>query len=111
MSWQRILESARRLGAPVIVTDIAGREPMVILPFEQYDRLLDGSQPSVRPAVSSTARKETVIPIKVELKAENIVTEELPNLSSISSAPTQEAGDLTLEERFYLEPVEEDGNS
>lgn len=42
MSLQRVLELARRQGAPVIVTDVAGREPLVILPLEAYEQLLDG---------------------------------------------------------------------
>lgn len=42
MSWQRIMEVARKQGMPVIVTDVAGREPMVILPLEGYERLLGG---------------------------------------------------------------------
>jgi nicotinamidase-related amidase len=34
MSLQRIIELARRQGMPVILTDVAGREPMVVLPLE-----------------------------------------------------------------------------
>lgn len=46
MSWQRIIEVARRQGMPVIVTDVAGREPMVLMPLDGYERLLDGVRPS-----------------------------------------------------------------
>lgn len=31
---------------PVIVTDVAGREPMVLMPLDGYERLLDGVKPS-----------------------------------------------------------------
>lgn len=42
MSLQRIIEVARRQGMPVILTDVAGREPMVVLPLEAYEKMLDG---------------------------------------------------------------------
>ncbi|MBP6944460.1 hypothetical protein KBD61_03970 [Patescibacteria group bacterium] len=42
MSLQRIIELARRQGMPVILTDVAGREPMVVLPLEAYEKMLDG---------------------------------------------------------------------
>ena len=45
MSWQRIIEVARKQGMPVIVTDVAGREPMVLMPLNGYERLLDGATP------------------------------------------------------------------
>lgn len=41
MSLQRIIELARRQGMPVILTDVAGREPMVVLPLEAYEAMLD----------------------------------------------------------------------
>ncbi len=41
MSLQRIIELARRQGMPVILTDVAGREPMVVLPLEAYEKMLD----------------------------------------------------------------------
>lgn len=42
MSLQRIIELARRQGMPVILTDVAGREPMVVLPLEAYEKMLEG---------------------------------------------------------------------
>ncbi len=55
MSFQRILDWARRESVPVIVTDVAGREPMVILPFSEYERLTErqkGESIRDRPSVS-----------------------------------------------------------
>lgn len=41
MSLQRVLELARRQNMAVVVTDVAGREPLVVLPLDTYERLLD----------------------------------------------------------------------
>jgi hypothetical protein len=41
MSLQRIIELARRQGMPMIITDVAGREPMVVLPLEVYEGMLE----------------------------------------------------------------------
>ena len=49
MSLQRVIEVGRKQGIPVIVTDIAGREPMVLLPLDSYERLLNA--PSESPAI------------------------------------------------------------
>lgn len=46
MSLQRVIEIGRKQGIPVIVTDIAGREPMVLLPLDTYERLLDAPSES-----------------------------------------------------------------
>ena len=58
MSLQRVLELARRQGMPVVVTDVAGREPLVILPLDIYEGLIDeGSvpRPPTPPPASPTA--------------------------------------------------------
>ncbi len=61
MSWQRILEAARRQGMPVIVTDIAGREPMVLLPFDRYERMLETGSP-----LADDEAEETEVPFDAE---------------------------------------------
>ena len=44
MSWQRILELAREQGMPVIVTDLAGRDSMVVMPLERFEQLTHHSK-------------------------------------------------------------------
>ena len=44
MSWQRIVELARRQKMPVIITDAAGLEPRVLLPLEKYEHLSEGER-------------------------------------------------------------------
>ena len=44
MSLQRVLETARKMGVPVIVTDSAGLDPIVILPLEQFEAMAGESK-------------------------------------------------------------------
>lgn len=41
MSWKRIFRTARKVGAPVIISDEEGRKPQVILPLDVYEAMLD----------------------------------------------------------------------
>ena len=122
MSWQRIFESARKRGLPLVVTDIAGREPLVVMTLEEFERLEEGKKQEVRsqklevriekPTVdkiavprvqSETLKVETPITLQSIVEKEDEMTK-IPQ-ESAESAPS-EAGGLSLEERFYFEPVE-----
>jgi hypothetical protein len=99
MSLQRVFESARKLGLPVVVTDPSGREPFVLLPLDQFEAL-----------TSETERQA----VKNEKKDENIQDENAHSSlyiakkesSSLTQSPAQSVvqteADLLLEERFYL---------
>ena len=96
MSLQRVFETARKMGFPVIVTDVAGREPFVILPLEQFEGLIDdGSAP--KPSISSESEIRTVQPLPAQPEAQM-------RIETIASQPAGES-EIPLEERFYLEPV------
>ncbi len=41
MSWKRIFRTARKVGAPVIITDEDGKKPQVVLPLDIYEALID----------------------------------------------------------------------
>ncbi|MFH1621360.1 MAG: hypothetical protein ABIB04_04745 [Patescibacteria group bacterium] len=96
MSIQQVFESARRLGLPVIVTDLGARDPMVVLPLEQFEALASES------------------PIKTSMK-----TESHDGLGGAGASSNKQIGDqdsfsgsaagqdIPLDERFYLEPVDE----
>jgi len=155
---------------PMIVTDIAGREPMVILPLEEYEAQADAASglsadwrdrqnPSVRPKpatvapastsveLSSTRVELSSVPVQESIRVEPLMPtpeavfiprpirgydqesapavekgERQPNIRSVepeirtmpaSAEVSQEMAQnqgLSMEERFYLEPVEDDGN-
>ncbi|MDO8583883.1 MAG: hypothetical protein Q7R83_01760 [bacterium] len=136
MSWQRILETARRHGFPVIVTDVAGREPTVVVPLNEYERLLEqkgmGESPrqpfagtptrvQVREKIGSDrpeiVKIETVDKFEAtsaqgpEMTLKEIVRESIPIFEEAASSVPKEGEDLSLEERFYLEPMDEEENT
>ena len=109
MSFQRVIETARKTGVPVILTDVAGREPMVILSLEQFEAMAseggsDASARRSRPVRTESAEK-VLAEIAEERKKERIqeVTEELKALSKNGI----DAAEISLEERFYIEPVDD----
>ena len=122
MSWQRILEVARQQGMPVVVTDIAGREPMVILPFEKYERLLEqesptpfamedeeeyndgGPIPSLE-EFESEALEENVE--KITSSHADDFQKKTANRPVESESEPEQSNGLAIEERFYLEPIED----
>lgn len=97
----------------MIVTDIAGREPLVVLTLAEYEQLLDGSKPASKPAASIAKEEPKVIPTPPPTSLQEIVEkkteleEALLDLAEESQAPAQAASELSLEERFYLEPLDE----
>lgn len=108
MSMQRILELARRKGMPVVVTDIAGREAMVVMPFEEYERLVDHVPAEPKPAKRRVPMEPIMTPTP-EIPTEP-VSSEIENseslMEAISVPPPSESASLSLEEQFYLEPVD-----
>ena len=108
MSLQRVLETARRTGTPVIVTDVGGREPMVVMPLEQFEALT-GETPSrhapSQPPLSKEERVERVLAEMASQRSAERANEAALKIESLSVELP--ADDITLEERFYLEPVED----
>lgn len=96
MSWQRIFEVARERKLPIIVTDLAGREPMVVMPLEEYEK---------RAEILPLPEKPTIIPIKIS-EQESVpppISPQPMDMGSLDDA-------LSVEERFYLEPMDEESN-
>jgi hypothetical protein len=117
MSLQRVFESARKLGVPVIMTDPAGREPMVVLTLEQFEAIA-GTNEAVKEPVQTNGRRgrpasrrpaespkdedfifQTDEPGSRPMPTEPLL-EDFP-----SQAPTE--AEISLDERFYLEPLDD----
>lgn len=129
MSWQKIFNTARRFGTPVIVTDQAGVDPMVILPFDIYEGLISESggvntyatKPKTKKGLDRMADPDVSTESVMEIPYEDVEnqkngsvepfnslktikkTEELTDLS-----PDSLEDDISLEERFYFEPMEDE---
>ncbi|MFH1077851.1 MAG: hypothetical protein V1745_01035 [Patescibacteria group bacterium] len=123
MSLQRVLETARKTGTPVILTDMAGREPMVILPLEQFEAMAgiatETSKPAHRSPVASQESRpstkkhdlEVVDEAFADLAAERLkshVEQVAVQIESMAERRSEKA-EIPLEERFYLEPEEDKG--
>lgn len=108
MSLQRVLETARRTGTPVIITDVGGREPMVVMPLEQFEALTGETparQSSHHQPLSKEERVERVLAEMAANRSEERANDAALKMESLSLELP--ADDLTLEERFYLEPVDD----
>lgn len=126
MSLQRVLETGRKIGMPVIITDLSGRDPMVILPLEQFEAMAGTAQkgtsvtkkapvelprrvpPSSDSAFSLTDSAEQAFADMTAERAKARVEEAATQLEAVV-AKSPENPDFSLEERFYLEPVEDKG--
>ncbi|MSR85185.1 hypothetical protein EXS71_01980 [Candidatus Uhrbacteria bacterium] len=104
MSWQRILELAREQGMPIIVTDIAGRDSMVVMPLERFEQLANrrsvaSPERSVHIEIKSPQAKQ---PPPQDLSADQV------NLANfVAPVEANAISELSLEEKFYLEPLDE----
>ncbi len=108
MSLQRVFEAARKIGSPVIMTDVSGRDPLVILPLEQFEAFMaegEVEKQHVSYERVEEHKKDTTIhpvvgltsPIAPEKAQATVIHPEMP----------VEAQDIALEERFYLEPLDD----
>jgi hypothetical protein len=103
MSFQRIFETARRMGSPLVVTDPAGREPMVVMTLEAFERMGDGL-----PAVTRKPQAETPKPQVVadEIRIEPFMATQEAIIEVMNVPEKPEISEISMEERFFLEPEE-----
>lgn len=105
---QRVTEIARKLGLPVIMTDPSGRDPMVILPLEQFEAMAGGETKTPAPLTHKPRPEPTKAPPMVpEINDFPLEIQDLAAMTATEATSDEVAADLSLEERFYLEPVEE----
>jgi hypothetical protein len=113
MSFQRILESARRMGAPLIVTDAAGREPMVVMSLQTYERLSEvapalAPKPAASPMAEPTVTEFIQTPVTAPSKPESAPVLQEIAIQVMESPEMAQDSEISMEERFYLEPSDEE---
>jgi hypothetical protein len=118
MSWQKVFKTARRLGAPVIVTDQAGLDPMIILPLDAYESLLGEPSKPKRPSRDRLGEPdESIFEFAQDESLPVMNFKDLPQPSQkdekeaeAGSPESEEAGnpEISLEERFYFEPLDDE---
>jgi hypothetical protein len=118
MSFQRMFEMARRHGVPVVVTDKEGKDPMVILPLEVYEALTEGAlspqaSASIRKSEAAEANEPIVVPVRSVPEPNSKSSGRLERMAvEVNRGFDQEVtqtnlADLSLEERFYIETMED----
>lgn len=129
MSWQKIFNTARRFGTPVIVTDQEGIDPMVILPFDIYEGLISETGAAdvhqtrykSKKVMDRRAEPDVLTESVLEIPYEDMENQKKGSMepfdgqnilkkSQDSSEEPMDSleGGISLEERFYFEPMEDD---
>ncbi|MHB8830843.1 MAG: hypothetical protein ACYC44_01905 [Patescibacteria group bacterium] len=121
MSWQRVFKTARHLGAPVIITDQAGDDPLIIMPLDAYENLVgtEAIKPVRKPnrrSAEPDERAESIfeIPFEDEMPivrpkdlAEARQKEPIEPVEETEAKMGEDQG-ISLDERFYFEPLEDE---
>ncbi len=117
---KRLMQVAKKIQGPVIITDPAGDEPLVLVDLNTYEHLLDQSSVPETSYKKSDTVSEVTDEIFEQIAQEMEGSDELPVIenansipeviSSLSDAPTipikKENDRLNDEEQFYLEPID-----
>lgn len=130
MSWDHLLDFARRHHLPLIISDQHAEQPVVVLTLDEYERLLVSAEGTKQTKSSTVLPEPSVIPLAMPTKSSaasestqlresvDVVTQEdvrtdllekknLATLIEKGSDSDEKIGDLEIEERFYLEPLDE----
>ena len=104
MSLSQVLKQAKKYGFPVVITNDEGEDSYVLLPFDQFDALMDGtraSEPSLPRVIEDVIEDEFEAQRSSKIDA---VAESLENTVSFAD----NSAELSTEEKFYLEPIDDE---
>jgi len=109
MSLSNILDTARKLGIPVIITNDRGESPQVIMPFEDFASMVGvTTSASKRPRVSTTEKDEDE---EIAQALADIAREEVERATKREEKPVEmpsSGKEEFIEDRFYFEPIDEE---
>jgi hypothetical protein len=132
MSLKNVLDTARRLGIPVVITDETGEAAQVVMPFEDFAAMVGATSPAPRkPRVTrSREQDEEIAQALAELTLEHFNEQDAPMADEPRipiSVPEQRNDNIRpsekrlqdelgmsvtpedlLEDRFYLEPIDDE---
>lgn len=117
MSLQRIFELVKRQGLPLVMTDGQGRDPVIVLPLDVYEALVEASGSSANPPGPVSYEQEPVIvPVRDESSSlspeANALSEsdvESDRIADSKADPVPDLlAELSTEERFYIDSLQED---
>jgi hypothetical protein len=122
MALTHVLETARRLGIPVIITDEAGEAAQVIMPFDDFAAMVGTATPAPKQSFRSQTSKPRVTRTVTPVSEDDEIARALADLQqeTLEEKSTRTIADLEnemgepretkegfLEEAFYLEPLED----
>ncbi|MCW1891840.1 MAG: hypothetical protein KIH65_001180 [Candidatus Uhrbacteria bacterium] len=110
MSLTSILDTARKLGIPVVITNDRGDAPQVVMPFEDFASMVGVNlQKERKPRLTSIPKtKDEVVQALEDLKEEGrIPDEEMFGVSSEEIVNLPPEADRLLEDHFYFEPLDD----
>ncbi len=81
------------MGSPLVITDPAGREPMVVMTLEAFERMGDGLPPASR---KSKVESQPV----PQAQEQEVVT----FIEVMKEPEKAEISEISMEERFFIEP-------
>jgi hypothetical protein len=110
MSLPHILETARKLGIPVIITNDRGESPQVVMPFEDFASMVGVTTSAMkRPRMSSKDEEEDD---EIAQALADLAKEEMERGAREAAIPGDEPpiekDDRFIEENFYFEPLEDE---
>jgi hypothetical protein len=111
----RLLRFAQRTGDRLIITDAEGKEPVVILPLDEYEALIESrsSKPEsvrgrdgspTRPYENSEEEEESVDLAEIEAAVEAVNREATPEPKIVPITRKTQPSEPG-EEQFYMEPI------
>ena len=132
MSWKKLLKSAKRLEMPLIIADQDGNDPFVIMPLDHYEMLVTNDFEDVEdenfdplefiPEASEMRQSEPderaigAFEMIDEMDSgrrdlaqdgEKIKSEVVESYTEPVNSPVDK--EISLEDRFYFEPLEDQG--
>jgi hypothetical protein len=114
MSFQRIFEMVKRQGMPLIITDGQGKKPLIVLPLDAYEALLDSKDAFLSTGETLGENEPDVVPVQESAASQevtgsapvlDVASEQAPAFSRERGSEKDLISELSVEERFYIEPI------
>ena len=117
MNLSHILDTARKLGIPVVITNERGESPQVVMPFEDFASMVGVSlatKPKNHPRISpDSSQDDEVSEVLADLAIEDMerrFQEELAAAHAEEEEEGEQSDEGLLEDQFTFEPVDEAGS-
>lgn len=116
MSLNHILDTARKLGIPVVITNERGESPQVVMPFEDFASMVGVSRPIAgKPRITDREEveeeRDEIAQALADLTMERFDEQANEPLPSLDVDDPEAPEERFLEDHFYFEPLEDKESS